>query len=90
MLRYDQSVPHENEDWSWIESSPGAGHRSAMLRHVGPDKVWTPTIARWASFGWTVDLHTIRRAFPAEIDTWTRIRTQPGGWAGWVDSIMKN
>ena len=49
MLRYDRCCPFQQEDVNWMESE---GRRSAMmLSYKGP-----PTVERWRSFGWTVDL----------------------------------
>jgi hypothetical protein len=49
MLRYDRCCPYEQEDVQWMS---GTNQRSAkMISHMGP-----PTVDRWKSFSWDVDL----------------------------------
>jgi hypothetical protein len=50
MLRYDRCSPYASEDVHWCFAS-GTNRRSAMMVAHQP-----PTVARWASFGWTVDM----------------------------------
>jgi len=60
MLRYDACYPAtEGRDASALErlSLPG-GHRAAAtvtFEHVG-EKGWAPTVDRWASFMWCVEV----------------------------------
>lgn len=49
MLRYDYAAPYQSEDSYWTCKS-GNGNRSVML--ISEHR---PTVARWESFGWTVD-----------------------------------
>jgi hypothetical protein len=54
MLRYDRCTPYQQEDVHWMT---GTAPRSAMMvSHVGE-----PTPARWASFGWTVDMIKVHK-----------------------------
>jgi hypothetical protein len=49
MLRYDRCTPCDSEDVNWCFTVEGK--RSAMMissQH--------PTVARWNSFGWSVDM----------------------------------
>jgi hypothetical protein len=56
MLRYDSCYPHDSysvhelEDTGWKATE----RREVSLIHTGNLKDWTPTIDRWASFGWIV------------------------------------
>lgn len=59
MLRYDECYPHNQEDVSKMEAERigDKNLRAVTLVHYG-DKWWTPTVARWSSFTWTVVDHT--------------------------------
>jgi hypothetical protein len=53
MLRYDRCYPAEQEDIFWMN---GKGKRSVRMSMIAKYKNAKPTIARWNSFGWSVDL----------------------------------
>lgn len=57
MLRYDRCNPEGPDDVEALAASvrreDHARHRYIRLVHIG-HKSWTPTDARWLSFGWRV------------------------------------
>ena len=57
MLRYDSCYPgHETESYN-MARVPVGGYskpRRVELAHTDTRKRWTPTTARWESFGWSV------------------------------------
>lgn len=54
MLRYDTCVPDREQDAAAIEQETDRIPRTVRLRQYGT-RVDGPTLARWASFGWSVD-----------------------------------
>ena len=57
MLRYDRSYPYTEADAGKIEQtldSDGTPGPVIELEHRGDDRNWSPTNARWRSFGWHV------------------------------------
>lgn len=57
MLRYDAAFPAQGADASAITASverSGNSNRPIELCHYSSDKNWSPSAARWASFGWLV------------------------------------
>lgn len=60
MLRYDCCWPYESGDVSRIEYERGKDDPQEV-RRVTLSTYGTPTEARWSSFGWSVDLSSVRR-----------------------------
>lgn len=56
MLRYDSCFPYMGEDAGQIEYRPDEprSSRTVNLVHYNSEAKWTPTGARWESFGWRV------------------------------------
>jgi hypothetical protein len=69
MLRYDHVAPWDSSDAAMIYNSFYA-HRNDTLVYERPvikltryseRRLWQPTIARWASFGWVVaDIESVK------------------------------
>lgn len=60
MLRYDQCFPVSSADASAIENAHT--HLDPIevgLEHWGLTQTWAPTSARWLSFLWHVDPHSV-------------------------------
>lgn len=53
MLRYDRCTPHTEQDSASIGCHPDGETVRVDVAHQsrGP---WSPTVARWESFGWRV------------------------------------
>lgn len=64
MLRYDRCTPNTEQDSNRILSSfdPMSGRVKLDVIRAGCPKTWSPTAARWKSFGW--DVMEVRRIDP--------------------------
>lgn len=57
MLRYDRAMPWQSHDAGNIELSVrdiNVESWEIRLVHMGPDRLWLPTVGRWESFTWRV------------------------------------
>lgn len=56
MLRYDRCTPNTEQDSHVIERSfdPESGMLEVEVQSDSRAASWTPTAARWKSFGWEV------------------------------------
>jgi len=63
MLRYDNCRPLHEGDSATIEASftkAGDGKRRVVyVRTINNVRTWQPTVGRWKSLGWRVDLDSI-------------------------------
>ena len=61
MLRYDCCYPVEgipDIEWSQNPEERRREFNVRLVRHC-KSRGWTPTIGRWSSFGWSVDMESI-------------------------------
>lgn len=64
MLRYDNCRPlHEVDSHVIEETINGTGdykRRVVNVRTINSDRSWNPTVGRWKSLGWHVDLDSLQ------------------------------
>lgn len=71
MLRYDQLYPRGSDDAAKIAACQNYEERHSARDADGVVRItvsgiklhryWEPTIARWSSFGWSVDPQSVKR-----------------------------
>ena len=67
MLRYDASYPADDQSAAAILAEAGFGMkplkrepRRVTLRHRDSYSKWEPTVGRWNSFSWSLDMANVR------------------------------
>ena len=57
MLRYDRCVPNSQTSVADMEST--CTREVSLIMYTNTEQLESPTVARWNSFGWEVDLSSI-------------------------------